>query len=1152
MFRKNAVLITVVFELIALLFSIATSAQQKHPGIVTGKVRNATGTPIASVSVTAYLGEETISVVTTDKAGVFSIPIKKNGLYSFEFSAKGYLTQQKGPYDVKAENGLSILMDMEPAKTASSLPDTTQPAGAVKVVKGIVLSSKTNVPVEGVSIAVDGQLYGATTKEGAYEITLSSKTKSVIFSHIGFEPLEMPVKQDYVNDFRVINLIPINKELEQVTVVAFGTQKKESVIASIATITPADLRRPTSNLTASLAGQVAGVIAYQRSGEPGRDNAEFFIRGISTFGTAGVQTPLILIDNVEMTARDLAILQPDDIASFSIMKDASAAALYGARGANGVLLVTTKKGKEGRPILSFRVENSLSMPTRKVQVSDPITFMQLHNEAVTTRNPLEAPPYTPAQIDNLRLGTNPYVYPMVNWQDMLIKKSTLNQRYNFNLSGGGKTARYYVSGSYNRDNGILKVDKRNNFNSNVLSSVIQVRSNIDINVTKTTQVSIKMNGTFDEYTGPPSGGSGVFMQTLNANPVRFPAYYPADSLHQYTNHILFGNVEGGTYLNPYAEMVKGYSNDSRTNLLSQFEIYQDLNSFTKGLKARMLINTSRVASYSLRRIYKPYYYIVDKYDPVKNSYSLKNVNPDAGQEFLSFEQGDKSISTSFYLESAINYDRTFNDRHSVGGMAVYYMRSASNANAGSLLASLPSRNIGISGRFTYNYDRRYFTEFNFGYNGSERFDPSHRFGFFPSFGLAWLASNEKFLQKISFLKTLKFRGTYGLNGSDAIGDATERFFYMSNVDFFAGFGPKFGLNWDFPNQTPTTSILRYANPNISWARARKVDVGMEVSLRNGLNLTADIFREDRTNILMDRAATTTEMGLEATIRSNVGKAYTKGAEGSVSYQHRVNNNLSLSGRGNFTYAVGYYKAYEEIDYSAVPWRYKVGRPITQTWGYVAERLFIDQQDIDNAPVQQFGGTYMPGDIKYADINGDGIIDVNDQVPIGLPTSPEIIYGFGFSAVYKRLDVGVFFQGSARSSFWINPRATAPFINSTGGAIGNNALLKVYEENHWAEDNQNIYALWPRLSAAEEPNNMQTSTWFMRNGSYLRFKNVDMGYTLSEKWLNRYSISNCRLYFSALNLLTISKFKLWDIEMGGNGLSYPVQRVYNIGLQLSFK
>lgn len=1015
-----------------------------------------------------------------------------------------------------------------------------------KTVKGKIIDDM-GAPLPGVTIRVAGSTRGVTTDlDGTFSIEVSSSDKLEI-SYIGMEDQTVLIGDQKQ---MLIKMISKSTLLNEVAVVAFSKQKKESVIGSISTIRPTELKVPSSNLTTALAGRVAGLISYQRSGEPGKDNADFFIRGVTTFGYKA--NPLILIDGVEVTSTDLARLQPDDIASFSIMKDATSSALYGARGANGVILVTTKEGAEGKLNISIRFEESLSTPTRSIDIADPIMYMKMHNEAVTTRNPLAAQPYSQEKIDNTIAGNNKYVYPAVDWYKMLFNNVTNNHRFNMNLSGGGKIARYYVALTYNRDNGILKVDKRNNFNSNIALDKIAVRTNVNLNLTKATELIIRMNASFDDYNGPIDGGTGMFNKVMRANPVLFPAYYEADEGNKYANHILFGNAPTANYINPYADMVKGYREYSQTNVVAQAELKQDLDFITKGLSFRMMANTQRYSYFDLTRAYTPYYYMIDSYDKNSKKYKLKNTNENSATEWLNYSPGTKTVSSSFYLEAAAQYDHTFNEKHNVGGLLVYTMKSSLEGNAGDLVGSLPYRNLGLAGRATYGYDSRYFIEGNFGYNGSERFSKSHRFGFFPSVGLGWIVSSEKFFKPIKKVITqLKLKGTYGLVGNDAIGGGGDRFFYLSQVNQSAGTAPGFGLNFNSPSHRPTTSIDRYANDNISWEVAKKMNLGVEVSFIDALSIQADYFRENRSKILMDRASITPEMGLEAAVRANIGEAFAHGFDMSMDYNKYFNSGWWFTGRFNFTYSTSEYKAYEEPTYADAPWRSHLGHSLSQTWGYIAERLFIDKEDVDNSP-KQFG-EYMPGDIKYHDMNGDGVINENDQVPIGLPTSPEIVYGFGLSSGYKGFDLSFFFQGLGRESFWINQSATAPFVDTdgNGSVISNNALLSVYAKNHWSESNQNPYALWPRLSNTLIDNNNRTSTWFMRDGSFLRLKQVELGYSFPEKLLKKCLIKSLRLYATATNLLTFSKFKLWDPEMAGNGLGYPVQRTFNFGLQVSF-
>ncbi len=1017
-------------------------------------------------------------------------------------------------------------------------------------VRGIVVDSSGS-PLPGVTIYVKGDKTVGTTTDlnGRYILDVPNDA-TLVFSMVGFDQQEVAVGGRDVIDIR---LMPASSQLGETVVVAFGTQKKQEVVGSVTTINPSELKVPSSNLTTALAGRLSGVIAYQRSGEPGLDNADFFIRGVTTFGYK--KDPLILVDGIELSGTDLARMQVDDIASFSILKDATATALYGARGANGVILITTKEGSEGKARISLRVENSVSAPTKDVELADPITYMRLNNEAVLTRNPLGALPYPLAKIDNTIAGTNPYVYPTTDWRKMLFKENTMNQRVNMNVNGGGKVARYYLAATFNQDNGILKVDHRNNFNNNINLKTYELRSNVNINITKTTEAGVKLYGTFDDYTGPVGGGTHFYHEVVEADPVSFPAYYPVDSNYRYVQHILFGNTPNNL-VNPYAEMVSGYKDYSRSLMLAQFNLKQDLSFVTEGLNIQALFNTTRKAYFEVSRAYNPYYYQVGYYDKLKDSYTLSPLNEDAGTEYLSYDEGPKEVNTTTYIQVTTNYNRTFAEKHNISGLLVFLLQNQLDGNAGSLQTSLPHRNIGVSGRFTYAYNNKYFGEFDFGYNGSERFYQTHRFGFFPSAGLAWQVSNEKFWAGFSHaVNNLKLRATYGLIGNDAIGSPSDRFFYLSDVNLDDPVrGAVFGLDNSYSNNG--VSVNRYSNPLISWEKSYKTNVGMDLGLFNAVNVVMDVWKEHRTNILMARSFIPTTEGIDpdAIPQANVGEAKSRGIDLSVDYSQFFNQHFWIQARANFTYATSEFVVYEEPTYSEEPWKSHVGQSLSQRWGYIAERLFVDDNEVMASPPQDFGITPMGGDIKYRDVNGDGQITTLDQVPIGFPTSPEIVYGFGVSAGFRGIDLSFFFQGLARESFWIDITKTSPFANvgTVNGVMQlKNQLLKAYAEDHWSEDNQNLYALWPRLSPDVNPNNAQPSTWFMQNGAFLRLKNVELGYTFPAALTKKIYLDKVRLYLNSTNLFAISRFKLWDVEMAGNGLDYPVQRVFNGGIQISF-
>ena len=1011
-----------------------------------------------------------------------------------------------------------------------------------------------NDPMVGVVVTVQGTAVGTVTNaNGEFSIMVPSDEAVLQFAFMGFRAEEIVVG---ARNIISVMLYEDAEVLADVVVTAFGTQRRESIVASVTSVNPSDLRVPSSNLTTAFAGQIAGVIAFQRSGEPGLDNADFFIRGVTTFGT-GMNNPLILIDNVELTSQDLARLNPDDIASFTVLKDAAATALYGSRGANGVILVTTREGREGPVQVSARIENSWSAPTRRVEVADPLTFMRMHNEAVRTRDPLAPLPYSEAAIHARMEGRNPYVFPMVDWMDMLIRPVTMNQRGNMSLSGGGTVARYFIALNYSRDTGILRVPELHSFNNNILLNRYGVRSNVNLRLTRTTDLAIRVSGSFEDSSGPIAGGQQMFRHALRANPVLFPAYFAPDAANAHANHILFGNFGGGGFLNPFAEMVRGYRESQNTAVIAQMELRQTLENITEGLRFRILGNTTRHSSYYVTRSFAPFFYTIGHYNPLTDVYVLNPINPDGGSDWLAFSPGTNRVSSSIYLETSLAYDRIFNHIHTVSGMLVGTIREEVHSNApedewnSALHNSLPFRNMGLAGRFTYGLLDRYFVEANFGFNGSERFHRDNRWGFFPSGGVGWMISREPWYEDApisNVMNLLQLRATYGLSGNDNI--ARHRFFHMSHVNMNAG-GYTFGT--EFNHTRPGISVVRYANPEIGWEVARVMNLGLEMQFFNSLNINANYFTQQRTNILQSREDIPSTMGLQATPRANVGAAEGHGFDVAVNYMHNFSRDFWITGRGNFTFATSRFSQFEEPDFSATPWRSRIGQRIHQEQGFIAERLFIDEQDVLNSP-RQFGGQAMAGDIKFMDINGDGIIDERDMVPIGFPTTPEIIYGFGVSSGFRNFDASVFFQGSARSSFWIDAQAISPFTDHRRPGdvgVGNTAVLRFIERDHWTEANQNPYAAWPRLSTYLITDNNRRSTWFMRDGAFLRLKSAEFGYTLPNHISSRAGLSSARFYLNGTNLLTFSSFRLWDIEMGGNGLGYPIQRVINVGVQFSF-
>jgi TonB-linked SusC/RagA family outer membrane protein len=1056
----------------------------------------------------------------------------------------------------------------KPVVPAASSKDKVTITGTVKDGKG--------GPLIGVIVADvnNPRISTQTDINGKFILDVEPGTL-VRFSHVGYQEQRVTVGESHL--FNIV-LQESNTQVDEVVVTAMGQkQRKEAIVGSVTTIKPGDLKIPASNLTTALAGKIAGVIAFQPSGQPGQDNANFFIRGVTTFGYR--KDPLILIDNVEMTTSDLARLQVDDIESFSILKDASATALYGARGGNGVILVKTKEGKNGKAQINFRLEGSSSQSVKSLQLADPITYMNLYNEALLTRHTSSVPFYTPNKIMNTQAtlahapGSNAFVYPAVDWMEMLFKKRTGTRRANLNVSGGGGVARYYVAGSYSDDSGILRTDIRNNNKNNVSFRNYQLRSNVNIDVTRTTELVVRLAGNFNEYTGPmtndPSFATDLYNIATHTSPVDFPAYYEPDAANIGVQHILFGNsvdvtpLADGTVpssstevtnINPYAALLRGNRRFSESRMQAQFEVNQQLGWLVKGLNFKGIFSTNRYARFESQLAYAPYYYNVKTYDKSTNQYTLNWINnrPDQAREYLNYYAGNSTLNTFLYMQGVLDFSRNLNENHNISAALIGTQQQLLNANASTLFTSLPYRNLGLSGRATYSYKSRYFLEFNFGYNGSERFSENHRFGFFPTGGASWIISNEKFYGDLAnVFDRMKLRFSYGLVGNDAISD--RRFFYLSDVNLNGGRPATFGINNTYSHNGVT--INNYENRDVTWEKSRQINLGLELTFLKNMRLTAEVYKNYKSNILQDRASVPTTFGLESGISANIGKVLSQGFEVSLDGKQRFSDDFFISSIANFTFSKNKYTQFEEPNY---PEQYRLHKnvAINRGYGFVAERLFVDDQEAKNSPKQIFssnGFAPMGGDIKYRDLNNDGVIDNRDQTWLGNPTVPEIVYGFGLSGTYRNFDLNVFFQGQARVSFLIDPGRTSPFIKSPDSWLpGNTQVIKQYADDHWSEDNQNLYALYPRLgvNGAVIENNRQPSSWWLRDGSFIRMKSLEFGFTLPRSLISKMKIRNMRVYFSGLNLLTWSPFTMWDPELGGNGFAYPLQKVYNLGINVN--
>lgn len=1026
-----------------------------------------------------------------------------------------------------------------------------------KNIAGSVQDATDGSSLPGVYVVKKGTTQGITTDKNGEFVIRCSVGDTLEFTFMGKKTIQEIIGQRNVLE---VNMYDDKEQLDEVVVTAFGKAKKSSVASSIESVKVSELRIPASNLTTALAGRIAGIVSYQTTGEPGADNAQFFIRGVTSFGYKS--SPLVLIDGFESTMDDLARLRPDDIESFSVMKDAAATVMYGARSANGIISVTTKSGMEGPVRISARIDVNMTMPTQSLDFLDGVQYMRLYNEAQRTRKPELSAYYDEQKIQSTLRGEFPMIYPNVDWYDALFNKYTWNQKANLSVSGGGKVATYYVAGGGDHETGLLKVDRRNNFNNNIDINRINIRSNVIFKLSKNTTLDTRITGRFERYTGPYESAKNIFNQVMWSNPVDFPFIYEPDEAHKYVEHTLFGSTlifsEGGLNaykVNPYASMVRGYEDRNETSITAQATLLQDLSFITRGLKASFKVSANSWGKYTSRRTYSPFYYALENFNQITGEYSLFALNPTGGRSYLGDVEPGRDASGQYYYEAIINWNRKFG-RHNLGVTAVGIAQEnlITGGNSNSIYETLPEKNLGISGKFSYDFDSRYFLEFIYGFNGSEKFTGNNQYGFFPAFAGAWMVSNEKFFNPLKpFVSSLKLKGSWGRGGNDAIAGRGGRFFFLSNVSLPGFDSGKDSYRWGntFMNEYGGYRVSRYANPNITWEVSTQYNVGFELGLmkNEALKLQFEYFKEDRSKIYMERQNFPSSAGLEATISGNVGKMKKHGLDASLDYKYLFSNNIWVSGRANLTY---YTNEYVEMDEKNYPDKYlrKTGYSMNQGWGLIAERLFVDQAEIDNSPRQDFG-EYMAGDIKYKDVNGDGIVNDNDRVAMGYPTSPEVQYGFGLSVGIKRFDLSFFFQGNARVSFFINPgigggsdgdEGIAPLVNMRNA-------MPVIANDYWSETNPNPHAFWPRLSTTPINNNTQQSSWWLRDGSFMRLKTVELGYNMPG--IRKLGMQVFRIYLTVENLLVISSFKLWDPEMGRRGVGYPPNRRFNIGIKLDF-
>lgn len=1029
-------------------------------------------------------------------------------------------------------------------------PASTEQQQNKRKISGRVTDIK-GEPLIGVNVTVDGDANGSITNmDGLYEIFVTKKSVVLKFTYIGFKTSE--IRTNASTNIYDVTLEEQVNELEETVIVGYGTQRKISNIGAQSSMKMEDIKTPSASLTTTLAGRLAGVVAVQRTGEPGKDAADIWIRGISTPNTS---SPLVLVDGVERSFNDI---DPEDIESLTTLKDASATAVYGVRGANGVILIKTKPGKVGKPTVSADYYESFTRFTKMVDLADGITYMNAANEAM--RNDGIATKYTEDQIRNTIAGKDPYLYPNVDWLKEIFNDWGHNRRVNVNVRGGSEKVAYYASVSYFNETGMTVTDKNiDTYDSKMKYSRYNFTTNLNIDVTPTTKVEIGAQGYLGEGNYPAISSADLYNAAMSISPVEYPKMF-------FVNGEAFvpGTSTNNNFNNPYSQATRrGYDNLTKNQIYSNLRVTQDLDMLTKGLKLTAMyafdvyneihVHQDRAEStYNFLDTSVPY--------DMNGQPILQRIYE--GSNVLSYKQ-ETSGNKKTYLEASLNYDRTFNDDHRVSALFLFNQQSKLLYPKGTLEDAIPYRMMGIAGRATYSWKDRYFAEFNIGYNGAENFSPKHRFGTFPAFGVGWVVSNEKFWQPLSkAVSFLKIRYTDGKVGNSEVSD--RRFMYLDQMKENGDYGYKFGPNGTKWSGYETVNMA----VDLIWEESRKQDLGIDLKLFNDdLSIVFDLFKERRENILLKREHSIPSfLGYNTSAPyGNIGIIENKGFDGTIEYNKRINKDWVIALRGNVTFNKDKW-IQGELPEQKYEWMNQYGHNINGVKGYVAEGLFTQAEIDDMArweslsdankaitpkPFASQFGTVKAGDIKYKDLNNDGQIDAYDQTYISRGDVPTTVYGFGFTVGWKDLSVGMMFQGVAGAERVLNGSSVNPF--NGGGGSGN---LYSNIGDRWTEDNPDQNAFYPRLSYGSETtsniNNFQKSTWWVRNMNFLRLKTLQISYNLPKPWVNKVHLKNAAVYVMGTNLFTLSRFKLWDPELNtDNGASYPNTTSYSVGINFTF-
>jgi TonB-linked SusC/RagA family outer membrane protein len=998
-------------------------------------------------------------------------------------------------------------------------------------ITGRVVDSKGEL-LTGVSVLEIGTNNGTVTDEnGTYTLKTTTSSPSLRFSYLGYKEKLVEAGKKGIVDVTMEEDVEF---LDEIVVVGHGVQKKASVVGAIATIDPERLQLTSSrSLSNNLAGQISGVIAVQRSGNPWFNNSDFWIRGISTY--QGSSAPLVLVDGIERSLHDL---DPNEIESFSVLKDAAASAVYGVRGGNGVIMINTKRGKIGTPTVSVRFERGYEAPIQVPEYVGSVKYLETLNSIYAEAG--KAPYVSEGDMQMYRNRTDPELYPDVNWWDEVSKDFTDNITANVDINGGTDILRYALELSYFGENGIIQTDPNQEWDSSLRVKRYNVRSNVDVNLTKTTLMRFNLGGFLQTRNGPPGyngnpnldqSNVGIFYQAMRVPPYIHPTIYSTGEIPRVLNKE-----------NPWSFATqRGYENVYHNKIESMTSLEQDLKFITPGLSAKLIFSFDKFTATIVTRAKNPDYYNPASSRDANGKLILSIQNE--GSQFLDHNKSAEWGNQSTYLEGNINYNRTFAKKHGVNAMLLYNQREYVDGSA------LPFRTQGFAGRLSYTFNMRYIAEFNFGYNGSENFAPGKRFGFFPAAALGWIISQEDFMEPLeSAISNLKLRASIGQAGNSQING--RRFAYLSTIENTGEYW--WGADGSFYRLGRAEGEI--GAEDLTWETVTKSNLGLEIGLwGNAVNYTVDVFKDRRKDIFTQRGNIPGSAGFNRVVWANYGIVDNQGIDMSLNVGKQLNDDWYVSALANYTYARNKIIERDEALSLIGTNRARTGHPVGQLFGLIAEGLFTEEDFDDNGdlradlPKQNFTTTLRPGDIRYRDVDGDGEITLTDETAVGGTVVPEIVYGFGFNVRYKKLDLGCFFQGVGNTCRFLGGETWLPGSSMGAGSIFSNI------DDRWTVENPRQDAFWPRLTDGPNANNDRASTWWLKDMSFLRLKSLEMGYTFPLQWTKKAGVRNFRLFVRGSNLLTFSKFDLWDPELDtSDGLKYPTMQSLSFGFNINFQ